>query len=292
MQKRKDRLWHLIVAVLALLSAGLLLFLVAFMVQQSLPAIRSVGLYELLFGTEWRPVIYQTAPEYGLLHMLLSTLYVSALAVLFALGIGVGCSLFLACAVGDRLRAVCMPYVNLLAGIPSVVYGFVGLYVVVRTMEKLGRASGESVLAGSIVLSVMILPYMISSCLNTMVQIRRRVEKASAALGVSRWYMAGEIILPASWKGILISTALATGRAMGETMAVMMVMGNAVVRPTLLGKGETVSALIALEMGTAEVGSIHFSALYTAGLVLLLLLLAINWGFSLLRRRLIREDAE
>lgn len=289
MQKRKDRLWHMIVAVLALLSAGLLLFLVVFMVRQSLPAIRSVGLYELLFGTQWRPVIYQTAPEYGLFPMFLSTLYVSALAVAFALVLGVGCSLFLTCAVGDRLRAVFMPYMNLLAGIPSVVYGFVGLYVVVRIMERLGRASGESVLAGSIVLSVMILPYMISSCLNTMMQLRQRVEKASAALGVSRWYMAGEIILPASWKGILISTALATGRAMGETMAVMMVMGNAVVLPTLLGKGETVSALIALEMGTAEVGSIHFSALYTAGLVLLILLLAINWGFSLLQRRMSRE---
>ncbi len=291
MQKKKDRLWYLIVAALALLSAGLLLFLVVFMFQQSLPAIRNVGLSKLLFGTEWRPVIYQNAPEYGLFHMLLSTIYVSALAVMFALVLGVGCSLFLACAVGDRLRAAFMPYINLLAGIPSVVYGFVGLYVVVRTMERMGRASGESILAGSIVLSVMILPYMISSCLNTMVQLRHRVEKASAALGVSRWYMAGEMILPASWKGILISTALATGRAMGETMAVMMVMGNAAVRPTLLGKGETVSALIALEMGTAEVGSLHFSALYTAGLVLLILLLVINLGFSMLRRRLSREDA-
>lgn len=289
MPKIKDKLWHFTVSLLALLSVGLLLFLVAFMLRQSLPAIRAVGLGELLFGTEWRPVIYQDAPQYGLFHMLLSTLYVSALAVLFALIIGVGCALFLACGVGDRLRALLIPYIDLLAGIPSVVYGFVGLYVVVRTMERLGRTSGESILAGSIVLAVMILPYMISASLHTMVQLRRRFETASAALGISRWYMASELVLPASGKGILISTALAAGRAMGETMAVMMVMGNAVTRPTLLGKGETISSLIALEMGTAEVGSLHFSALYTAGLVLLVLLLVINIGFSLLRRKLCRE---
>ncbi len=289
MPKTKDRLWHLMAAMLAVLSVGLLLFLVAFLLHQSLPAIRAVGLRELLLGTEWRPVIYQDAPQYGLFHMLLSTVYVSVLAVLFALVLGVGCALFLACAVGDRLRALLVPYIDLLAGIPSVVYGFVGLYVVVRTMERLGRAAGESILAGSIVLSVMILPYMISACLHTMVQLRHRFEGVSAALGVSRWYMAAELILPASGKGILVSTALAAGRAMGETMAVMMVMGNAVTRPTLLGKGETISSLIALEMGTAEVGSLHFSALYTAGLVLLVLLLAINIGFSLLRRKLNRE---
>ncbi len=289
MHQAKDHVCRLTVMLLTLLSVGLLLFLVGFMLRQSFPAIRAVGLYELLFGTEWRPVIYQDVPQYGLFYLVLSTLYVSALAVLFALVIGVGCALFLTCAVGHRLRALLVPCIDLLAGIPSVVYGFVGLYVVVRTMERLGRAAGESILAGSIVLSVMILPYMISSCLHTMVQLRLRFEKASAALGVSHWHMAAELILPASGKGILISTALAAGRAMGETMAVMMVMGNAVIRPTLLGKGETISALIALEMGTAEVGSLHFSALYAAGLLLLVLLLAIHLGFSLLRRRLNRE---
>ncbi len=285
----KDALWRWLLTAGALLSVGLLLFLVVFMVNQSLPALRAIGLEKLLLGTEWRPVIYDEAPQYGLFPMLLSTVYVSALAVLFSLVLGVGCALFLACAVGDRLRAFLIPSIDLLAGIPSVVYGFVGLYVVVRTMERMGRAAGESILAGSIVLAVMILPYMISTCLHTMVQLRHGWQDASDALGVSRWYMAAELVLPASKKGILVGTALAAGRAMGETMAVMMVMGNAVLRPTLLGKGETISALIALEMGTAEVGSLHFSALYAAGLCLLVLLLMINLAFSLLRRKLDRE---
>ena len=102
---------------------------------------------------------------------------------------------------------------------------------------------------------------------------------------------AGALVLPASRRGILISMALGTGRAMGETMAVMMVLGNAIAAPSLLGKGETISALIALEMGMAEVGSIHFSALYAAGLVLMVLLFAINIGFELVKRKLNREGS-
>ena len=182
-----------------------------------------------------------------------------------------------------------MPFIDLLASIPSVVYGFVGLYIVVKAFEKFGMATGECILAGGIVLSVMILPYMISSCCDTMVRLCGRYGAASRGLGVSRWYMAGQLVLPASIRGILISMALATGRAMGETMAVMMVMGNAISVPRLLGKGETISALIAMEMGIAVVGSTHYSALYTAGLTLMVLLFAINIIFELLKKKLAKK---
>ena len=254
--------------------------------RESLPAIREVGLKALLLGDSWRPIIYSDAPSFGFRNMILSTLYVSALAVFFALIVGVGCALYLACAATERQRTLVMPYIDLLASIPSVVYGFVGLYIVVKFFETCGMATGESVLAGGIVLSVMILPYMISSCCDTMVRICNRYRAASHAMGVSKWYMAGQMVLPASLRGILISMALATGRAMGETMAVMMVMGNAIGVPNLLGKGETISALIAMEMGIAVVGSTHYSALYTAGFVLMILLFAINLGFEALKRKL------
>ena len=288
MRHKRDRLSRGVLALLALLSICLLLFLVGFLFWQSLPALREIGLGGLL-GGDWRPLGYGGAPSYGLGNMLLSTLYVSALALVTALVIGVGCSLFLACGVSDRLRDALLPPLELLAGIPSVIYGFVGLYVVVKGLEKLGRATGESVLAGSLILAVMILPYIISTCTSTMLQLRRRYEGASAALGTSRWYMASQLVLPASLRGILAAAALAAGRAMGETMAVMMVIGNASVMPTLLGKGETVAALIALEMGTAEAGSLHFSALFAAGLGLLLLLLAVHLVVALLRRKLRKE---
>ena len=269
----------------------LLVFLIYFMFRESMPAIQEVGLKNLLMGEQWRPLIYTDAPSFGMRNMIFSTLYVSILAVVFALIIGVGCALFLACAATDRQRTLVMPYIDLLASIPSVVYGFIGLYIVVKFFEKLGRATGESILVGGIVLSVMILPYMISSCCDTMVGIRSRYGDASSAMGISKWYMAEQMVLPASTRGILISMALATGRAMGETMAVMMVMGNSIAFPKLLGKGETISALIAMEMGIAEVGSTHYSALYTAGLVLMVLLFAINIIFELLKKKLAGEGA-
>lgn len=286
MRKFEDRLFHAIMGLFALVTVLLLAFLIYFIFQESLTAIREVGLAELLLGDQWRPLIFKDAPSYGMRNMILSTLYVSALAVLFALVIGVGCALFLACRATERQRTLVMPYIDLLASIPSVIYGFIGLYIVVKFFEKLGRATGESILAGGIVLSVMILPYMISSCCDTMVGLYTRYNAASQGLGVSRWYMASQLVLPASTRGILISMALATGRAMGETMAVMMVMGNSIAFPRLLGKGETISALIAMEMGIAEVGSTHYSALYTAGFLLMLILFAINIVFEWLKKKL------
>ena len=291
MRKLEDRIFHAVMGAFCLLTVLLLAFLIWFIFRESLPAIREIGLKDLLLGDQWRPLIYKDAPSFGIRNMILSTLYVSALAVVFALVIGVGTALFLACAATERQRTLVMPYIDLLASIPSVIYGFIGLYIVVKFFEKLGRATGESILAGGIVLSVMILPYMISSCCDTMVRLKKRYSAASAGLGVSRWYMASQLILPASVRGILISMALATGRAMGETMAVMMVMGNSIAFPKLLGKGETISALIAMEMGIAEVGSIHYSALYTAGLTLMVLLFAINIVFELMKKKLAKEGA-
>ena len=286
MRKFEDLFYRAILRLFTLLTVLLLAFLIFFIFRESIPAIRDVGLKNLLLGDQWRPLIYSGEPSFGMRNMIVSTLFVAALAVAFALVIGVGCALFLACGATDRQRSLVIPYIDLLASIPSVIYGFIGLYIVVKFFEKLGRATGESILAGGIVLSVMILPYMISSCCETMVKLCRRYGLASHGLGISRWYMASQLVLPASARGILISMALATGRAMGETMAVMMVMGNSIAFPKLLGKGETISALIAMEMGIAEVGSTHYSALYTAGLVLMVLLFAINIIFELLKKKL------
>lgn len=291
MRKLEDRFFRTILGIFSLITVLLLAFLIFFIFRESMTAIREVGLKDLLLGDQWRPLIYKDAPSFGMRNMILSTLYVAGLAVVFSLVIGVGCALFLACSATDRQRTLVMPYIDLLASIPSVIYGFIGLYIVVKFFEKLGRATGESILAGGIVLSVMILPYMISSCCDTMVKLKNRYGNASAAMGVSKWYMAGQMILPASTRGILISMALATGRAMGETMAVMMVMGNSIAFPKLLGKGETISALIAMEMGIAEVGSTHYSALYTAGLVLMVMLFVINIVFELLKKKLAKEGA-
>lgn len=288
MGRQLDRLSSFLVGLLTAGAVSILAFLIIFIFLESLPAFREIGVLPLLTGTKWYPVAFGGQPAYGILPMLLATLYVSVIAVALALIMGIGMALYLSCVAGNRQRAVLGAFLDLLAGIPSVVYGFVGLMVIVKLFEKLGRSAGESILAGGILLSIMILPYMVSACGETMLKLRRKYENASAALGVSKWYMAARLILPASGRSILVSMILATGRAMGETMAVMMVIGNAPKLPSLLGKGETIASLIALEMGMAEFGSVHYHALYAAGFVLMAVLCIINAVFSGIKNRILR----
>lgn len=280
-----------LIRLLTLLTVLSLAFVLIFIVQEALPAFSETSLTAFLFGQRWMPMDYGNGVSFGIGNFIAGTLAVSALAILIALLIGVGAAVFLSCAVSENARSLLYPLIDLLAGIPSVIYGFIGLCVLVKLFQRLGIAgSGHSVLTAAILLAVMLLPFLVSSCSETMLKIRRRYLPAASALGISYWHTVAHVVLPLSARNILLSVILATGRAMGETMAVMMVMGNANLFPTLLGKGETIASLIALEMGTAVAGSTHYHALYAAGLVLLVILLAINTGIALLRRRLLRQE--
>lgn len=290
MRKWIDRIWSAAVVLLTALAVLALAFVIYFIVREALPTFWEVSLKDFLFGSRWMPIDYTGSTAFGIFHFILGTLYVSALAMLLALAVGLGASLFLSCAVGARTRQILYPFIDLLAGIPSVVYGFVGLMVLVKLFLKAGVHTGSCVLAAAIVLAVMLLPYLVSSCSETMLKVKRRYEGAADALGIDRWHFAATVLLPASFRSILLSMILAIGRAMGETMAVMMVMGNANLFPTLLGKGETIASVIALEMGTAVAGSTHYHALYAAGLVLMLMLFLINSAIGLLRHRFLREE--
>lgn len=280
-----------LIRLLTLLTVLSLAFVLIFIVQEALPAFSETSLTAFLFGQRWMPMDYGNGVSFGIGNFIAGTMAVSALAILIALLIGVGAAVFLSCAVSENARSLLYPLIDLLAGIPSVIYGFIGLCVLVKLFQRLGIAgSGHSVLTAAILLAVMLLPFLVSSCSETMLKIRRRYLPAASALGISYWHTVAHVVLPLSARNILLSVILATGRAMGETMAVMMVMGNANLFPTLLGKGETIASLIALEMGTAVAGSTHYHALYAAGLVLLVILLAINTGIALLRRRLLRQE--
>lgn len=280
-----------LIRLLTLLTVLSLAFVLIFIVQEALPAFSETSLTAFLFGQRWMPMDYGNGVSFGIGNFIAGTLAVSALAILIALLIGVGAAVFLSCAVSENARSLLYPLIGLLAGIPSVIYGFIGLCVLVKLFQRLGIAgSGHSVLIAAILLAVMLLPFLVSSCSETMLKIRRRYLPAASALGISYWHTVAHVVLPLSARNILLSVILATGRAMGETMAVMMVMGNANLFPTLLGKGETIASLIALEMGTAAADSTHYHALYAAGLVLLVILLAINTGIALLRRRLLRQE--
>ena len=245
-----------------------------------------MGLGELVLGRQWMPIDFTGVTSFGIFNFLAATIYVSVVGMALALLVGLGAALYLSCQASDRVRGYLYPVIDLLAGIPSVIYGFIGLVTLVRLFMRAGVSTGSCVLAAGVLLAVMLLPFLVSSCSETMLAARRNYLPASQALGVSKWYAAAAVILPASWKNILLAMVLAIGRAMGETMAVMMVMGNANLFPRLLGKGESIAAVIALEMGTAVVGSPHYHALYAAGLVLMVLLCAINVTIGLIREKL------
>lgn len=286
MKKRRYLAVSVTIGILTAAAMAVLAFVIYFIVREALPLFQEVGLGEFLLGKRWMPVDYIGETAFGIFNFLAATVYVSALALFLALLVGLGAALYLSCQASERVRGYLYPVIDLLAGIPSVIYGFIGLVTLVRLFMRAGVSTGSCVLAAGILLAVMLLPFLISSCSETMLAARRRYLPASQALGVSKWYAAAAVILPASWKNILLATVLAIGRAMGETMAVMMVMGNANLFPRLLGKSESIAAVIALEMGTAVVGSAHYHALYAAGLVLMVLLCAINVGIGLLREKL------
>ncbi|MEA4920133.1 MAG: phosphate ABC transporter permease subunit PstC [Clostridiaceae bacterium] len=289
MSKKLSALFSATIRLLTAITVLSLAFVIFFIVREALPTFKEVSIGGFLFGSRWMPIPYTGEASFGIFNFIAATLYVSFVAMIIAMVVGLGASIFLSCVATPRARRLLYPFIDLLAGIPSVVYGFVGLTVLVKLFLKAGVHTGSCVLAAGILLAVMLLPYLVSSCSETMLKAKERYLPASDALGISRWHAIATVVLPSSWKNILLSLMLAVGRAMGETMAVMMVMGNANLFPRLLGKSESIASAIALEMGTAVVGSTHYHALYASGLVLMLLLFIINWGITFLRGRLIKR---
>lgn len=282
--KKYDKIFAGVLKIAALVSFFIISFIIIFILKESLPLFKEIGLKEFILGRRWKPM--SVSGQYlGILPIISATLYVSFTAVFIALPVGIGCSIFLSCVFPSKIRNVLKPYVDILAGVPSVIYGFMGLVILVKFFESMGMATGETVLAGGILLSIMILPFMISICEENMGETRKKYEKISEAMGVSKWYMVSEIILPLSLKSIIISIILSLGRAMGETLAVMMVIGNAPIFPKLMGKAQTISSLIALEMGMAEVGSLHYSALFASGFILMMMIFCINIFINYLKKK-------
>lgn len=261
---------------LTYITLSMLLFVICYIVKEGLPIFKEVSPKDFILGTKWQPIDFGFGTEYGIRYFILGTLLVSFIGVVISLFISIGVSLYLTVNANDKMRKNIFPVIDLLSGIPSVVYGFIALELLSPLFFRFGVKTGNCVLLASIVLAIMITPFMISSLTYTFVKLKKKYIVALKNLGIDEWYGTTTIILPKSSKKIILSVILANSRAMGETMAVMMVMGNAIVFPTLLGKGESISSLIALEMGTAVRGSNHYYALYAAGFTLMAIVLVIN----------------
>lgn len=236
-----------------------------------------ISFTDFIAGKEWYPTT-TPEPQFGLLPLLLGTLLVSIGAIVLALPFSLAVAIYMAELAHPKLRAVLKPVIELLAGIPSVVYGFFGLVVIVPLLQRIFRLPvGETALAGSIILAIMALPTIITVAEDALRNSPRSMKEASMALGATHWQTIYKVIIPYSKSGIASAIVLGIGRAIGETMAVLMVTGNAAVIPTtFLEPVRTIPATIAAELGESAAGSAHYEALFALGAVLFLITLGIS----------------
>lgn len=280
----KQKLFKFICGIGAIIAPILLLFMLIHIVYEAAPAFLEIG-FGLIAPGRWQPLASQ--PSYSLLPAITGTLYVSALAVVMAVPIGVGCAIFLSLYTKSRFAHASLVLIDMLAGVPSVIFGFIGLVLLVKQMERIfSMSSGECILTAALLLAVMLFPYIVSNCWESIEASKKRWLPTAAALGFSKEYTTRKILLPGIRLGITSSVMMAFGRALGETMAVMMVIGNSPILPKLMGRSITVAGLTALEIGGAEYGSLHMSAIYAANLILLVLLVSILSVAYLLKRRM------
>lgn len=238
---------------------------------------RHIRVKDVLAGNEWFPTA-TPSPIFGILPLICGTLWVSFFAILIALPFGLAISIYLAEVANEKTRKFLKPVIELLNGIPSVVYGFFGLAVIVPFLQQtFNLPVGESGLAGSLVLAIMALPTIITVAEDAMRNCPRNMREASLALGATQWQTIYKVVIPFSVSGITSGVVLGIGRAIGETMAVLMVTGNAAVIPSsILEPLRTIPATIAAELGEAPAGGAHYQSLFLLGVILFFITLIIN----------------
>lgn len=271
------RIVFLIAACVSILAVALICF---YLFLNGIPAIAEIGPLEFLFGTKWAP----GNDKFGILPMILGSIYVTAGAILVGVPLGILCAVFLAKFCPRPLYRVLKPAVDLLAGIPSIVYGFFGLMVIVPIMQELFGGSGKSILTASLLLGLMILPTIIGVSESAIRAVPESYYEGSLALGASHERSVFFVTVPAAKSGIMAGVILGVGRAIGETMAVIMIAGNQTRIPGgLLDGVRTLTGNIVMEMGYAT--GLHREALIATGVVLFVFILMINLLFSILKRK-------
>ena len=281
LKRHRETIMKGVFAFTACMSILAVILICVFLFANGLPAIGEIGVGEFLGGTTWRPL----QEKFGILPMIVASLYVTAGAIIVGVPIGILCAVFLARFCPARLYKVIKPAINLMAGIPSIVYGFFGLVVIVPVMQDIfPGTSGKSILTASILLGIMILPTIISVSESALRAVPESYHEGALALGATNERSSFTVILPAAKSGITAGVILGIGRAIGETMAVVMIAGNQAVIPgSLLEGARTLTANVVLEMGYAQ--GLHQEALIATAVVLFVFILIINLCFSLVKRK-------
>ena len=279
----KNKVFKYTVYLFTLFTILLLLTLIVFLYNQSLPFFLKNNFLKFIFGRVWDAT--EVSGSFGIFNILLASVFISILACIISLPIAIGTAIFISFYT-KKSRVILIWLINILAGIPSIIYGFFGMIIIVKNIEKIFKVSaGESVLAGSIILSIMILPYFVSNLIETIELIKKKYQRDSDALGISKEFFIRKVVLKKLHFSILTGFMISFSRAIGETMAVMMVIGNAPIFPKLLSKAQTIPSLIALEIGMSEVYSEHYYALFASGFILLILVLIINILLFVINRK-------
>ena len=280
MKHFKEILMKIIFFIAACTSVLAVALICIFLFANGLPAMGKIGLGKFLTGVIWKP----SNNIFGILPMIMGSIYVTAGAIIIGVPIGLCTAVFMAHYCPKKIYGICKAAVNLMAGVPSVVYGFFGLVCIVPLMQDLTGHDGSTMLTASILLGIMILPTIIGVSESAIRAVENSYYEGALALGATHERSVFTVIVPAAKSGIMAAVVLGVGRAIGETMAVMMVAGNQARVPSSIFKGvRTLTANIVMEMGYAT--DLHREALIATGVVLFVFILIINVSFSILKRR-------
>ena len=280
MQKVKEGVMHALFLICACVSILAVVLICVYLFASGVPAMAEIGFTDFLFGTKWKP----SSGYYGIFPMIIGSILVTGIAVIIGVPIGILCAVFMSHYCPKKLYRFVKPAINLLAGIPSIVYGFFGLVVIVPIMKDLVGGSGKSLLTAGILLGIMILPTVIKTTESSLNAVPKSYNEGALALGATHERSVFFASLPAAKSGILAAIILGVGRAIGETMAVILVAGNQTILPKSITSGiRTMTSNIVIEMGYA--GGLHREALIATGVVLFVFILIINLCFSALKRR-------
>ncbi len=281
----KEELYKYIFAVLALASLVFLVGIIITLFKESIPIFSHYSFFQIIFGTQWYPTF--EPPEFGMFTLIFASVVVTLGSMLFCVPIGVGSALFIHEIASERQRAFLKPIIEILAGIPSIVYGFFGMVIVAPFLQNMLEIPiGLCAFTASLVLGIMATPTVASLAEDALSFVPRSFREASLALGANRWQTLIKVIVPAAGSGISTAIILGMSRAVGETMTVLMVAGGAAVIPrSIFDPVRPMTSTIAAEMGEAVMGSLHFSALFAIGLILFLITLIINIIAEVISRR-------
>lgn len=280
MSNVKEVLMKILFLLCACISILAVAVICIFIFANGVPAIGKIGFTDFIFGTHWRP----NSGEFGIFPMIVASIYVTAGAIVIGVPIGILTAVFLACYCPKKIYKVIKPLINLLASIPSVVYGFFCLLVVVPIIQELTHTSGKGILTASILLGIMILPTIINTTESSIRAVPNMYFEGSLALGATKERSIFKTVIPAAKSGIMSGVILSIGRAIGETMAVVMVAGNQAIMPKSITSGvRTLTSNIVMEMAYAE--GLHREALIATAVVLFVFILIINICFSIVIRK-------